>query len=171
MRFNLVDRILEVKPGKLIRAVKNLTLGEDYLADHFPTFPVMPGVMMLQTLVEAGSWLWRVSDDFSRSIIVLREAQNVKYGSFMDPGRSMRITVECIEQAGSMARFKGKGETEGIANVSARFTMCGYNLRERNPARQALDDHLVRHWKAQYALLRGEFFVTAVGAAGDGVNS
>src|SRR5207244_329602 len=64
MRFNLVDRILEVQPGKLLRAVKNLTLGEEYLADHFPTFPVMPGVLMLQTLVEAGAWLLRLTSDF-----------------------------------------------------------------------------------------------------------
>ena len=54
MRFCLMDRILEVHPGKVIRAVKNLTLGEEYLADHFPTFPVMPGVLMLQTLIDAG---------------------------------------------------------------------------------------------------------------------
>ena len=57
MRFCLVDRILEVQPGKVIHAVKNLTLGEEYLADHFPTFPVMPGVLMLQTLIDAGTWL------------------------------------------------------------------------------------------------------------------
>ncbi len=85
MRFNLVDRILEVQPGKVIRAVKYLTLGEEYLADHFPTFPVMPGVLMLQTLVEAGAWLWRITDDFQHSVIVLREAKNVKYGTFIMP--------------------------------------------------------------------------------------
>ncbi len=54
MRFNLIDRIVETRPGQSLRAVKNLTLGEEYLADHFPTFPVMPGVLMLETLVEAG---------------------------------------------------------------------------------------------------------------------
>ena len=43
MRFNLIDRIVEVQPGKLLHAIKNLTLGEEYLADHFPSFPVMPG--------------------------------------------------------------------------------------------------------------------------------
>src|SRR5215471_14066232 len=98
MRFNLVDRIEEVVPGRLIRASKNLTLGEEYLADHFPTFPVMPGVLMLQTLVEAGAWLLRVSDDFRHSIIVLREARGVKFGTFMQPGSQMAISVELVEE-------------------------------------------------------------------------
>src|SRR5689334_21073817 len=113
MRFNLVDRIVEVEPGKRIRAVKNLTLGEEYLADHFPTFPVMPGVLMLQTLVEASAWLLRITDDFRHSVIVVREARNVKYGTFMDPGRQMDITVDLVEQAtgpeGPLATLKGKG--------------------------------------------------------------
>src|SRR5262249_59147461 len=93
MRFNLVDRILEVQPGRLLRAVKNLTLGEEYLADHFPTFPVMPGVLMLQTLVEAGAWLLRLTTDFGHSVIVLRGARNVKYGTVLEPGRQMAITL------------------------------------------------------------------------------
>ena len=98
MRFCLVDRILEVQPGKVIRAVKNLTLGEEYLADHIPTFPVMPGVLMLQTLVETGAWLLRVTGGFQHSVIVLREAKHVKYGSFMEPGRRMLISAEWIEE-------------------------------------------------------------------------
>src|SRR5205823_6124751 len=106
MRFNLVDRIVEVEPGRRLRAVKNLTLGEEYLADHFPTFPVMPGVLMLQTLVEAGAWLLRISEDFRHSVIVLREAKNVKYGSFMEPGRQMDVTVELVEQDAGAATFK-----------------------------------------------------------------
>src|SRR6516164_2582246 len=94
MRFNLVDRIVAVESGRSLRAVKNLTLGEEYLADHFPTFPVMPGVLMLQTLVEASAWLLRLTTDFRHSVIVLREAKNVKYGTFMEPGRAMEIEVE-----------------------------------------------------------------------------
>src|SRR4030081_1331356 len=98
MRFHLVDRILDVQPGRSLQAVKNLTLGEEYLADHFPTFPVMPGVLMLEALVEAGAWLLRLTDDFRHSVIVLREARNVKYGTFMEPGRQMRVTVELVER-------------------------------------------------------------------------
>src|SRR3954470_20636999 len=100
MRFTLVDRLLDFEPGKRIRIVKNLTLAEEYLADHFPTFPVMPGVLMLETLVEAGAWLLRVSDDFAHSVVVLREARNVKYGTFMQPGKSLVVTAELAEVAG-----------------------------------------------------------------------
>src|SRR3954464_8821084 len=106
MRFNLVDRIVEVRPGQSIRVAKNLTLGEEYLADHFPTFPVMPGVLMLQTLVEAGAWLLRISDDFRYSVIVLREAKNVKYGTFMEPGKRMVVTAELVEEEGPLATLK-----------------------------------------------------------------
>src|SRR5437016_12585209 len=134
MRCNLVDRIIEVELGRTLRAVKNLTLGEEYLADHFPSFPVMPGVLMLQTLVEAGAWLLRLTDDFRHSIIVLREARNVKYGTFMEPGRQMTIRVDLVEQDEATATFKGKGETEGQATVSARFAVARYNLRDRDPA-------------------------------------
>src|SRR5712692_2854899 len=94
MRFNLVDRIVQVVPGRQIRVEKNLTLGEEYLADHFPTFPVMPGVLMLQTLVEASAWLLRLTEDFRHSVVVLREAKNVKYGSFVEPGRTLVVTAE-----------------------------------------------------------------------------
>src|SRR5439155_3733026 len=113
--FHLVDRILELEPGKKIRMVKNLTLAEEYLADHFPGFPVMPGVLMLQTLVESAAWLLRVSEDYKHSVIALREVKNVKYGTFMEPGRSLITTVEPVEApgAGSDVVFKGKGEMEG----------------------------------------------------------
>ncbi len=123
MRFQLVDRILEVEPGRSLRAVKNLTLGEEYLADHFPTFPVMPGVLMLQALVEAGAWLLRATEDFRHSVIVLREARGVKYGSFMEPGRQMSILVELAEHDESTAILEGQRRVgwanNGVGEVDA----------------------------------------------------
>lgn len=157
MRFNLVDRILKVEPGKSIQVAKNLTLGEEYLADHFPTFPVMPGVLMLQTLVEAGAWLLRITEDFKHSMIVLREAKNVKYGTFMEPGKRLVVTAELIEQDGPFATFKGKGENEsGAQTVSARVTLTRSNLRDRNPALQPVDERIVNHLRGLYAVLRGD---------------
>jgi 3-hydroxyacyl-[acyl-carrier-protein] dehydratase len=160
MRFNLVDRILEVQPGKAIRTVKHLTLGEEYLADHFPTFPVMPGVLMLQTLVEASSWLWRITDEFQHSVILLREAKNVKYGQFMEPGRKMIVTAELMEQNGDLATFKGKGEANGQQTVSARITLGRYNLAERNPDWRALDERIVSQLRSAYTVLKGDLAAT-----------
>src|SRR5262245_18152821 len=157
MRFNLVDRIVAVEPGRSLQAVKYLTLGEEYLADHFPTFPVMPGVLMLQTLVEAGAWLLRVSEDFRHSVIVLREARNVKYGTFMEPGRQMAFTMELFEKDDCLATFKGKGEMEGGSTVAAKVTLARYNLRDRNPALQAADERIIDRLQQQYCLLRGDF--------------
>jgi 3-hydroxyacyl-[acyl-carrier-protein] dehydratase len=154
MRFHLVDRILDVQPSKSLRAVKNLTLGEEYLADHFPTFPVMPGVLMLQALVEAGAWLLRATDDFSHSIIVLREARGVKYGSFMEPGRQMTINIELIARDDATVTLKGNGESDGHSTVAARLVLTQYNLRDRDPALQEVDEQLVRSLRKQYALLR-----------------
>lgn len=160
MRFNLVDRIVEVELGRRIRTVKHLTLGEEYLADHFPTFPVMPGVLLLETIVEAGAWLLRMTEDFRHSVIVLREARNVKYGSFLDPGRTLQVTAELTEALdGSpegLATFKGKGELDGNTIVSAKLVLRRYNLRDRSPSFQETDERLVHHWKAQLPLLCGE---------------
>ena len=154
MRFNLIDRIVEVRPGQVLQAVKNLTLGEEYLADHFPTFPVMPGVLMLETLVEAGAWLLRLTDDFASSVIVLREAKGVKYGAFMEPGRQLTVSVELVERGPGLATFKGKGEMESQNTVSARLTLAHYNLRDREPALRAMDERLVQHFRELYGLLR-----------------
>jgi 3-hydroxyacyl-[acyl-carrier-protein] dehydratase len=161
MRFNLVDRIVEVQPGKMLRAVKNLTLGEEYLADHFPSFPVMPGVLMLEALVEAGAWLLRLSEDYRHSVIVLHEVRNVKYGTFMEPGRQMQVTVELGEQDGALATFKGKGEVDGAQTVSARLTLRRYNLRDRNPALQIVDERIVHHLRGLAAVLRGDLLAKA----------
>jgi 3-hydroxyacyl-[acyl-carrier-protein] dehydratase len=154
MRFTLIDRIVEVQPGKALRAVKNLTLGEEYLADHFPSFPVMPGVLMLQAVVEAGAWLLRLTEDFRQSVIVLREARNVKYGSFMEPGRQMQIAVELVESSAALATFKGRGECEGQTTVSARLVLARYNLRERAAAWQATDERLIQYYRGLLPLLR-----------------
>ena len=158
MRFHLIDRIECWEVGKSLRATKFLALGEEYLADHFPRFPVMPGVLMLQACVEAASWLWRISTGFENPVIVLRTVQNVKYGTFMQPGRRMDVSVELTrsDPAASLATFKGKGcNDSGEQTVAALFSLHGYGLRERGDAGIAAHDKLVAHWKAGWALLTG----------------
>ena len=157
MRFQLLDRIDAHEPGKFLRGCKFLALGEEYLADHFPRFPVMPGVLMLQALSEAGAWLWRASTGYRHSVVVLRDVKNVKYGTFMQPGRRMDVAVDMVKHDGETATFKGKGADDaGGQTVTAQFVLRGYNLADRGPAGAAADEQLRRHWQAQWALLTGE---------------
>ena len=86
-----IDRIVELESGQSLVAVKNLSLAEEYLADHFPGFPVMPGVLMLEALTQAGAWLIREHEDFAHSIVLLKQAKTIKYGSFVEPGRQLEL--------------------------------------------------------------------------------
>jgi 3-hydroxyacyl-[acyl-carrier-protein] dehydratase len=153
MRFHLIDRIAEVVPGKSLRAIKRLTLAEEYLADHFPTFPIMPGVLQLQAIVEAGSWLLRLTDNYAQSVWVLREARNVKYGNLVLPGRAMTLSVELTKRDADTATFRGKAEVDGQSAVSAQVTLAGYNLRDRNPGWAERDEQIVRQLRAHGELL------------------
>jgi 3-hydroxyacyl-[acyl-carrier-protein] dehydratase len=162
MRFNLVDRITEWQPGKSLKGVKYLTLAEEYLADHFPTFPVMPGVLMLETVVEASAWLWRVTSGFEHSVIVLREAKNVKYGTFMVPGHAMEVSVELVKQEGGSATFRGKGNVQGGAQtVNAQVTLAAYNVRDKLPNATSIDERLIAHWRERFGWLSREQAKTA----------
>lgn len=159
MRFHLIDRVERWEPGKSLTAVKYLALGEEYLADHFPQFPIMPGVLMLQACVEAASWLWRASTDFRHPVVVLRELKSVKYGTFMLPGRRMDVAAELTksDDAANTATFKAKGANDaGEQTVNAIFTLHGYSLADRGPAGAAADARLLEHWKARWPLLTGE---------------
>src|SRR5262249_7235579 len=157
MRFNLVDRIHDWEPGKRLTGSKVLTLGEEYLADHFPTFPVMPGVLMLQAVAEASAWLWRATTEFQHSVIVIREVKNVKYGTFMPPGHTLELATELIKADESTATFRGKGNVRGGGQtVSAQITLGGYNVRERAADGGPTDDRRREHWQVRWLWLTGK---------------
>ena len=99
MRFALVDRIVALESGQSITAVKNLSLSEEYLADHFPGFPVLPGVLMLEVMVQTGAWLMRFSEDFRYSTILLKQARALKFNSFVTPGRTLSVTASVQKTA------------------------------------------------------------------------
>ncbi len=157
MRFTLIDRLVEWHPQKSLKAVKYLTLGEEYLADHFPKFPVMPGVLMLQALVEASSWLWRISTDFESSLIVLREVKSVKYGTFMEPGKILELDVEWIREQEGRVTFKGKGNIEaGAVTVQAQFVLEAKNIKGSEVLTESenwvaeKNHNLKNHWRERF---------------------
>jgi len=153
MRFILLDRILSLESGKSIKAVKNLTLAEEYLGDHFPGFPVMPGVLMLEAMTEAGAWMIRESEDFAHSMIILDEARNIKYGKFLQPGQTMTVEVNLIDQTEELTRLKAKGSIDGDTSVSGRLTLRRYNLGDRFPSRAETDREIIEQLRAQFQLL------------------
>lgn len=161
MRFQLLDRIVSLTPGQSLVGLKRLTGAEEYLADHFPGFPLMPGVLQLQSLVEAASWLLRLTENYRHSVIVLREVKSVRFGNLMQPGRALEVTAELVRQDGTRTSFKAKGEAEGVPTVNAQFSLEGYNLADRNPAWADRDERLIRHWKSLYQLLSGELILKA----------
>ena len=154
MRFVLIDRILELQPGQSLVAVKNLSLAEEYLADHFPGFPVMPGVLMLEALTQAGAWLVRESEDFAHSIITLKQARTIKYRSFVEPGRQLQLRVQILKHGDRETTLQGEGVIDGQEMVKGRFTLTRYNLRERDPALHATDAAIVAWLRDLYATLR-----------------
>lgn len=108
MHFSLVDRVIEVSPSRIV-TLKQVSLAEEYLQDHFPTFPVLPGVMMLECMVQASRRLLIESKGESKSRHVLGMVRALKYGRFVKPGATLRIEVELVKELDE-DRFDLKGE-------------------------------------------------------------
>jgi len=153
MRFTLIDRIVELEPGVRITAVKGLTMSEEYLADHFPLFPVIPGVLMLEAMTQASAWLVRASEDFAHSMVVLQEATNVKFGQFLEPGQRLTITAEMLQLGETQTQLKAKGTVDGRTIVGARLVLAQYNLADTRPEHEATDRAIVEELKNWFAVL------------------
>jgi 3-hydroxyacyl-[acyl-carrier-protein] dehydratase len=153
MRFSLIDRIVELEPGSRITATKALTMAEEYLADHFPQFPVMPGVLMLEALTQASAWLVRISEDFAHSMVVLKQVSNVKYAQFVEPGQTLTVTAELLKLGGGEAKLKAYGTVAGRIIVGARLTLACYNLADSDPQHLSADAATRDDLRGQWALL------------------
>ena len=105
MRFLLLDAIQSYEPGVQLTAIKNVAMSEEYLADHFPEFPVLPGVFMLEAATQAAAWLLRLSENFAHSVITLKEARNIKYADFTDKKleTNFRKTLKILMPAAAAA--------------------------------------------------------------------
>lgn len=153
MRFTLIDRIVELRPGSTITAVKTLTMAEEYLADHFPHFPVMPGVLVLEAMTQAGAWLVRVTDDFAHSIVVLKKAGNVKYGQFVQPGQTLTVTAEITKRGDAETGLKARGTVNGRVTASARLVLAHYNLADADARRAGIDEATKQELRKLLSLL------------------
>ena len=154
MRFILIDKVVSLEPGKQVKAVKNVSLAEEYLADHFPTFPVLPGVLLLEGLIESASWLVRESENFAHSMILLEQARNVKYKSFLAPGMQIEYEVQAKTVEENVSTFAGFGVSQGRRIVEARFGLRHFNLADDNSAMAAVDAQVIANLKERWKLLK-----------------
>lgn len=132
MRFRMIDRIVELYPGDRITAEKRLRAEEDYLQDHFPQFPVMPGVLMLEAMFQTAMWLVRRTDDFSRAVVLLKEVRSLKFADFVEPGEVLVLTASFVKQDERMAILKTSGHVNGSITVTGRLVLERYNEAETN---------------------------------------
>lgn len=155
MKFNLLDKIERLSDDR-ITAVKQVSLAEEYLADHFPTFPVLPGVLMLEAITQAAGWLLHHRTGFAKSMAVLKEARNVKYGNFVPPGEVLRVEVDYLKPTDAGASFKAAGTVGDSLAVQARIEIAYFNLADKDPALAELDARLVEHNKRRWAVLTAQ---------------
>ncbi len=152
MKFNLIDKIESVSDTKLV-ALKHVSLAEEYLADHFPTFPVLPGVLMLEAITQAAGWLLQRRQGFSKSMAVLKEARNVKYGAFVAPGNVLRVEVELAKMTDDGATFKASATLNDKTAVTVRVELAYFNLADKQAELAGIDRNLIEHTQHRWALL------------------
>ncbi|MGR3319186.1 MAG: 3-hydroxyacyl-ACP dehydratase FabZ family protein [Candidatus Anammoxibacter sp.] len=137
MRFVLIDKILEYEKGKSAVGVKDVTMTEDFLADHFPKFPVMPGVLQLESVLQLVSWLVFVTKDFSVKTKVIN-IKGVKYSGFVRPGDKMIIKVDITSIDDKGVEFKAKVFVDDKVKSSVKAgTLSFVNIEELEDPEEA----------------------------------
>jgi 3-hydroxyacyl-[acyl-carrier-protein] dehydratase len=130
VRFELIDRVIERTPDRIV-ALKNVSAAEEYLADHFPGFAVLPGVMMLEALVQAGRLLLAEQAKGAGRPLILAEVRNIRYGNMVRPGQSLNVEVTLKPPAAAADRtgweLTGVGSVDGDVAVQGKFRLAPYS--------------------------------------------
>lgn len=121
--FLLVDRVLEIEPGKSIRAYKNVTANEDFFNGHFPGHPVMPGVMIIEGLAQAAGIL-TLHDREGRDdkLMYFTGIDKARFRRPVVPGDRLVYEVEILRLRQSYCRLRGEARVDG--EVAAEATMA-----------------------------------------------
>ncbi|MEM9827157.1 MAG: beta-hydroxyacyl-ACP dehydratase [Planctomycetota bacterium] len=163
MKFRQVDQIVSLVPGQEIVARRTLRADEDYLEDHFPRFPVMPGVMMLESLHQAAMWMIRTGDDFSHPLVLLKEVRSVKFGDFLAPGETLEIAAKAVQHDALRTSVKASAGKSGRTTVSARLVLERTHLDDPRAA-----DYVRHKVRQQFQELFGTELLGSVIASDQG---
>ena len=127
MRYFMVDRVTEFTKGISASAIKNITLTDDILHDHFPDYPVFPGAMLIEAMAQLGGFLLEMSVNTKKYIrrAVLAQIDKAKFHNPAEPGDQLRLTAELDEQLDDAAKVNITvhcGDTK-IANAKLTFVL------------------------------------------------
>jgi len=112
--FLLVDRIIELEPQKRIVGIKNVTMNEPFFAGHFPNFPVMPGVLIIEAMAQTGGVLALRDETIGADKLVLFAAiEQAKFRRPVVPGDQLRLELEVLQRHTTFCRMKGKARVDG----------------------------------------------------------
>jgi beta-hydroxyacyl-ACP dehydratase FabZ len=120
--FLLVDRVLELEPGKRIVAVKNVSFNEPFFQGHFPGVPVMPGVLIVEALAQAGAVL--LLHDFAErhgKLVYFAGIDAARFRRVVGPGDQLRLTMEVIKLRSRTCKMRGIAEVDGELAAEAEI--------------------------------------------------
>ncbi len=125
----LVDRILEMDPGKQLKGLKNVTMNEEFFQGHYPGRPIMPGVLIIEAMAQAGAVMLLTSPDHKGKLPLIGAIDNVKFRRQVVPGDQLVSTVELLWMRGSVGRFKGVAtvDEEIVATMEMTFKLADRN--------------------------------------------
>jgi len=125
--FLLVDRVVEVEVGKRIVAIKNVTVNEPFFAGHFPGYPIMPGVLLCEAVVQAGGILARLTstevDDQAQMLAMLTSLDRVRFRQKVIPGDQLRLEVEAVRRRGAFWKMRGVARVDEKTAAELEFTV------------------------------------------------
>lgn len=152
MRFVLVDRFIELELGRRAVGTKTFLPSEDFFADHFPGFPIVPGVLLAETMIQTGGWLILCTLSFSKWPF-LSMIDKAKFRSFVRPGENLRIeaVLESATESNFQARTSVQVEDRRVAEARI-FYHCRENAAD---APDAIPVHLHSWAKERFQQLAG----------------
>jgi 3-hydroxyacyl-[acyl-carrier-protein] dehydratase len=132
----LVDRVVQVEPGRRIVALKNVSINEPVFMGHFPGYPVMPGVLILEALAQAAAILSIVTlgDERPKDLIYyFAGIDKARFKRPVEPGDQLQLEVELARELRGIAFFKAKATVQNQVACEADL-MCAYRTPPKTPA-------------------------------------
>lgn len=131
--FLFVDKVLELEKGKSIVAIKNVTSNEPFFQGHFPQFKVMPGVLIVETMAQAGAILLYHSVPDPENVLVFMSTINkAKFRKPVVPGDQLRLEAEILKIKSRFCHMRGKVIVDGEIIAEAEVMASIMNLEEMN---------------------------------------